>query len=274
MAPNPRHLILKFLLVADGEAMTARDAVAGCALFGIRSNSVRVALVRLAAAGMIEAAARGSYRLGSNATGLADDLSTWRSVESRVCAWTGGWIVVHCGALGRSDRGALARRDRALQLLGFRELEREFFVRPDNMVGGVVAVRERLFKLGLDDNAAVFLATDFDAARDARARSLWDGHELTKSYLQTRQQLEKWLEHAAGLELDAAARESFLLGSAAIRQLVFDPLLPDPLVDTALRRNFVDTVLRFDQAGHAIWQQIRLIGLATNAPVLVNASSH
>lgn len=274
MAPNPRHLMLKFLLVADGEAMTAREAVAACALFGIRENSVRVALVRLAAAGMIEAAGRGSYRLGANATGLADDVSTWRTVESRVRAWSGGWIVVHCGALGRSDRSALGRRDRALQLLGFRELEREFFVRPDNMAGGVAAVRERLFKLGLDSSAAVFLATEFDAARDAHARSLWDGHALTSSYRQTRQQLEKWLEHAAALEPDVAARESFLLGSSAIRQLVFDPLLPDPLVDAALRRAFVDTVLRFDEAGHVIWQQLRLIPVAASAPVLAATSSH
>ncbi|MDI1302690.1 MAG: PaaX family transcriptional regulator C-terminal domain-containing protein [bacterium] len=274
MTPNPRHLILKFLLVADGEAMTAREAVAACALFGIRENSVRVALVRLAAAGMIEAAGRGSYRLGANATGLADDVSTWRTAESRVRAWSGAWIVVHCGALGRSDRSALGRRDRALQLLGFRELDREFFVRPDNMTGGVAAVRERLFKLGLDPAAAVFLATEFDAARDARARSLWDGRALTKSWRQTRQQLEKWLEHSAALEPDVAARESFLLGSAAIRQLVFDPLLPDPLVDTAQRRAFVDTVLRFDAAGHVIWQRLRLIPVAAGTPLLATSSSH
>ena len=265
MAPNPRHLILKFLLGAEGEAMTAREAVAACGLFGIRENSVRVALVRLAAAGMIEAAGRGAYRLGPNAAELAEDVSTWRTAEARVCAWSGAWIVVHCGALRRSDRSALGKRDRALALLGFRELDRELFVRPDNLVGGVAAVRERLHKLGLDPAAAVFLAAEFDAARDARARALWDGRALTKSYRQTRQQLEKWLKQAPALEPDVAARESFLIGSSAIRQLVFDPLLPDPLVDTAERRAFVDTVLRYDAAGHVIWRRLRLIPAAGEA---------
>jgi phenylacetic acid degradation operon negative regulatory protein len=214
---------------------------------------------------MIEAAGRGAYRLGPNAAELADDVSTWRAAESRVCAWSGAWIVVHCGALGRSDRSALGRRDRALALLGFRELDRGLFVRPDNFTGGVVAVRERLHKLGLDAAAAVFLATAFDAAREARARALWDGRALTQSYRQTRQQLEKWLQHASALEPEVAARESFLLGSSAIRQLVFDPLLPDPLVDTAERRAFVDTVLRFDAAGHVIWRRLRLIPAAGDA---------
>ncbi|HEX6591360.1 MAG TPA: PaaX family transcriptional regulator C-terminal domain-containing protein [Moraxellaceae bacterium] len=261
MAPNPRHLILKFLLGAEGEAMSAREAVAACGLFGIRENSVRVALVRLAAAGMIEAAGRGAYRLGANATGLAEDVSTWRAAESRVRDWSGAWIAVYCGALSRSNRAALSRRDRALDMLGFREIDHECFVRPDNLVGGVAAVRERLYKLGLDSAAAVFLATEFDAAREARVRELWDGAALTRSYRQTREQLERWLAQEGELERDVAARESFLMGSTAIRQLVFDPLLPDPLVDTAERRAFVDTVLRYDTRGHQIWRQLRLIPL-------------
>ena len=51
MAPNPKHLILNLLMAADGP-LTSREAVGACALFGIRENSVRVALVRLAAAGL------------------------------------------------------------------------------------------------------------------------------------------------------------------------------------------------------------------------------
>lgn len=274
MAPNPRHLILKFLLGAESEAMTAREAVAACGLFGIRENSVRVALVRLASAGMIEAAGRGAYRLGPNAAGLAEDVSTWRVAESRVSAWSRAWIAVYCGALGRSDRSALGRRDRALQLLGFRELERELFVRPDNLVGGVAAVRERLLKLGLDAAATVFLATDFEAEREARARALWDGAALTSSYRKTRQQLEKWLAHAPALEPEVAARESFLMGGSAIRQLVFDPLLPDPLVDSAERRAFVDTVLRYDAAGHAIWRSLHMLSLPAGDATTNTSTSH
>jgi phenylacetic acid degradation operon negative regulatory protein len=256
MTPNPRRLILKLLLGAEGAPLSVRDAIGACRLFGIRENSVRVALVRLAAAGLIEAEERGTYRLGLKAVELADDVSAWRGVESRVRIWRGAWIAVHCGALGRSDRAQLRQRGRALQLLGFRELDRGLFVRPDNLVGGVGAVRDRLYKLGLDAAAAVFLVSDLDEERDARARSLWDGRALTRAYVQGRKQLQKWLSRAHRLDLQAAARESFLLGSAAIRQLVFDPLLPVPLADVDERRAFVETVLAFDRAGHQVWRRL------------------
>lgn len=257
MELNPRHLILKLLLVAEGEAMSVREAVAACGLFGIRENSVRVALVRLASAGMVEAAGRGIYRLGPNAAGLAQDVRTWPQAESRVQAWSGAWIAVHCGNLGRSDRAVLRQRDRALNLLGFRELDRGLFLRPDNLVGGVAAVRERLYKLGLEREAAVFVLAELDAGREQQARTLWDGEALNESYRRTRQQLEEWLARSESLELEVAARESFLMGHKAIRQVVFDPLLPDPLVNVAERRAFVESVLRYDHAGHVIWQQLR-----------------
>lgn len=256
MTPNPRHLILRLLQGAEGAPISVRDAIAASALFGVSDNSVRVALVRLAAAGMIEAEGRGTYRLGPEAVDVAENVRAWRTAEARVRKWSEKWIAVHCGALGRSDRGALRARGRALQLLGFRELERGLFVRPDNLVGGVEGVRERLLKLGLEPEAAVFVLEDLDEEREARARGLWKGKALTRSYQQWRQRLERWLASSRGLELDVAARESFLLGNDAIRHMVFDPLLPDPLIDVAERRAFVAVLVAFDRAGHAIWQKL------------------
>jgi phenylacetic acid degradation operon negative regulatory protein len=255
MLANPRHLILNLLLGAGGEPLTARDAVASCALFDVRENSTRVALARLAAAGLIEPAGRGAYRLGPNAAKLAADVATWRNAEDRVCAWNGGWIAVHVGGLGRSDRVALRGRDRALRMLGLAELERGLHLRPDNLVGGVAAVRERLVKLGLEDTAAVFVASDFDPGREQRARGLWDGSALTRRYRAKSRRLRGWLARSGTLEPQVAARKSFLLGNDAIRDLVFDPLLPAPLVDVEARRAFIDAVAAFDAAGHAIWKR-------------------
>ncbi|MGH8506717.1 MAG: PaaX family transcriptional regulator C-terminal domain-containing protein [Stenotrophobium sp.] len=257
MLPNPKHLILNLLLAAEGEPLTASDAVGACALFGLRENSVRVALVRLASVGMIEAAGRGSYRLGPQAAGLAGDLASWRGSEKRVRPWKGDWIAVHLGGLRRSDRVAQRARDRALALLGLRELTEGLFIRPDNLASGVAGVRERLHKLGLDAHAPVFIAQQFDEASEQQARKLWDGKALTKIYRETRRKLDNWLARADQLEPEVAARESYLVGHEAIRRLVFDPLLPEPLVDVDERRAFVDTVVKFDRAGHAIWQGLQ-----------------
>ena len=256
-APRTRNLILNLLLASEARDQSARELIASCALFAIRENSVRVALVRLAADGLIEPAGRGAYRLGPRAASLADDVATWRTAEERVHDWTGGWIVVHVGALGRSNRVKLRARDRALAMLGLRELERGLYVRPDNLVGGVGEVRSRLDKLGLDAEAAVFVARDFDAQRESRARQLWDGDALSQTYRSTRLELEQWRSRAASLDAETAAREAYLLGNDAIRLLVFDPLLPEPLVDVDARRALAAAVRSHDKVGRTLWQRLR-----------------
>jgi phenylacetic acid degradation operon negative regulatory protein len=254
MPPNPRHLILKLLLAENGP-LSVQDAIGACSVFGIQENNVRVAITRLAADDMIEAPARGLYRLGPNASQLAEDVRTWRTAESRVRKdWNGEWIAVHCGALGRADRTALRRRDRALEMLGFRELDRNLFIRPNNLVGGVLDARARLQKLGLEDEAIVFVAKAFDDQTEKRARSLW---RKAVDYKKWRLRLTAWLTRSSRLSLTTAARESFILGNDAIRHLVFDPLLPEPLADVKERRAFAAKVLEFDRAGHAIWKRLR-----------------
>ena len=238
MEANPRHLILNLLLGADSQALTARDAVVSCALFGVSESSTRVALARLAATGLVETTGRGAYRLGPNAHELAAHVATWRDAEQRVCDWNGGWIAVHVGTLGRRDRVALRARERALHLLGMAELERGLHVRPANLVGGVDSVRE-----------------DFDAKREQHARTLWNGRELTRRYRETKRRLDAWRAQAHTLASEVATRESYVLGNDAIRELVFDPLLPAPLVDTAARSAFVDAIVCFDAAGQAIWDR-------------------
>jgi phenylacetic acid degradation operon negative regulatory protein len=252
--PHPRGVILKLLLAAEGNEMSAREAVAACALFGIGENSARVALVRLASAQMIEARARGTYRLGPKATRLASEVATWRRAEERVRIWRGDWLAAHTGAMKRADRTALRARQRAFDLVGVRELERDLYLRPNNLAGGVAAMRDRLKKVDPDFDAPVFTVRDLDSARDRRARRLWNGRALNLAYAAGRRRLQEWLERASTLEPDIAARESYLIGDEAIRRIVFDPMLPDPLVDVTERRAFHETVLRFDRQGHAIWR--------------------
>ncbi len=254
--PNPRQLIPRLLIAAEGEALSTREIVGACRLLGITENSARVALVRLASSGMIESAEGGRHRLGPEAASLAADVARWRAGEARTRPWQGAWIAVHSGPLGRTDRSALRVRDRALDLLGMKPLDKGLYVRPDNLAGGVEEVRERLQKLGLEAEASVFVASQFDAPREQRARKLWDGAALSRRYRDLDRRLRSWMEHADGLELEAAARESYLLGDRAISLLVFDPMLPAPLVDVEARARFIETVLRFDRFGHDIWRRL------------------
>ncbi len=254
MTPTAKSILLELLLAAGGP-LPARLAVDACALFDVSENNVRVALVRLTSAGLVEGAGRGEYRLAERAEDLAREVASWRSAEERVRAWHGAYIAAHCGALGRTDRSALRKRTRALSLLGFAELERGLFVRPDNLHGGVEGVRSRLHTLGLPKEASVFAISAVAADFDARAQRLWDGKGLTASYKKTRAELERWMKRAGELEPDVAARESFLLGSRAIRRIVYDPLLPPPFVDVDERRAFVEATKEMDREGRRIWQR-------------------
>ena len=267
MKPKARNLILDLLLAAEGQPLSARDAITACGLFKITANNVRVALVRLTAEGLIEAAGRGSYQLGPSATELAGEVTTWRSTEQRVRPWTGDYIIVHSGALGRSDRQALRQRQRALDMLGFRELERGLHLRPDNIEDDVEQVRRRLYALGLERSASVFIASGFDAARRTQIQKLWDVRGLNTRYRKLREQLRSWMDRCDELEPEVAAREAFLLGGKAIHQVVFDPLLPAPLVDAQARHDFVETVREFDRRGRLIWQN-----LYRTAPQLVSST--
>ncbi len=48
--------------------------------------------------------------------------------------------------------------------------------------------------------------------------------------------------------------ESFRLGGEAVRQIVLDPLLPEPIVDVSARRALVEAMQRYDQIGRHYWK--------------------
>jgi phenylacetic acid degradation operon negative regulatory protein len=256
MKTTAKKLVLGLLLAREGQALSVQEAIAACAFFSITENNVRVTLARLSGEGLIQSHGRGAYTLGPAAMTTASEVAHWHEAEQRLQDWQGGYICVHSAALGRSNRKALRQRERALDMLGLRELDRGLHLRPDNLIGGVDELRKRLLSLGLEGDAVVFRATDFDTERRSRINNLWDGTTLNRYYRKERRRLEDWMAGCAELEADVAARESYLMGGAAIRQLVFDPWLPEPLIDAAARRAFVATVKRFEETGKAIWSNL------------------
>lgn len=270
MAPSPRSLILNLLLGADArrdDGLSVREILAACAVFGLPENAVRVALARAVAAELLVAPRRGHYRLGPEARPLAAAVGRWREASAQLVDWSGDWIGVHVGATGRSDRPALRARERAFGLLGLAEFERGLHLRPDNLAGGVAALRERLRSLlpPGTESGTVFVLGGLAPADAEHAASLWDGAALDAGYRDTTAQLTAWLESAQRLPLARAARESFVLGNDAIRRVVFDPLLPAPLVDAQARARFTATVARFDAAGRRIWRRFLAATRSTSA---------
>src|SRR5262245_7984411 len=113
---------------SDGHEATAASLVAAGKLLGVADGSVRVALTRLVSDGTLVVSERGVYRLGARTTAVTREVTSWRHLESQVRRWDGSWVCVQPAA------GTTKRRERALRLLGFRELRATgLAVRPDNL---------------------------------------------------------------------------------------------------------------------------------------------
>ena len=251
MIPSAKSLILDLLSTLRRGTMPVSALVESGALFGIAENSLRVALTRLLAGGQIERDSRGRYRLGVAAQPVGRRATAWRRIETRHRRWGSAWI----GVLERRQGvgGERRRRDRALRLLGFRALTPTLSVRPDNLRGGIDALRVELGALGLPPGDLVFELRALDPVTLARARSLWDADTLRAAHRELRVELEDATRNFDTLPVERAMVTSFLLGGRAIRQLVLDPLLPDAIAPGDERRQLLEAMVRYDRLGRAAW---------------------
>ncbi len=252
---KPKHLIVNLLFAAD-EPVSSQVLVAVCRLFGITQNNARVTLARLTSDNMVEVPRRGFYRLGEGAIPLTGALEDWPNHEAQVCDWHNDWIGVFIGALGRTDRTGLRRRMRVLNLAGFEELEQGLFVRPNNLKGGVEALRKRLYQLGLESQARVFRLDSFSETEQQQAVALWDVDALTALYQQECDDMQQWMANADQLTIEEGARQSFVMGDEVLRNIAYDPMLPSELIDTGLRAKRVATMVEYDRVGKSYFYKL------------------
>lgn len=237
----------------DRGTLQVRSLVQAASAFDIAENSVRVAIVRLRAEGLLDSPGRGEYCLGPSAQVVNDKIHGWRTVSTRVCDWDGSWLAVFTADLSRTDRPALRRRLRALRYLGFKELRLGLFVRPNNLKPGLEGIRDELVAFGLEADTLVFRLEDLSAAQEDGARALWDSPTLEQTYLRLHGDLTVSLDRLEELPLNDSVREAFLLGREGIRHVVLDPLLPEPLVDEDKRSSMVDVLHEYCDKGLNLW---------------------
>ncbi len=244
--------------IYDG-ALPVRSLVQAASVFDVAENSVRVAIVRLRGEGLVESPRRGEYRLGPRAQVVNDKIHGWRTVSARVGDWDGSWAAVFTADLSRTDRPALRRRQRAFRYLGFEELKPGLFLRPNNLTPGIDGLRDELVALGLDPHASVFKMEELNPDQEQRARALWDCPALEGSYSKLHGDLSVSLRHLEELPLNDSVREAFLLGREGIRQVVLDPLLPQPLIDEDKRSAMVEVLQSYCDKGLKLWARFLVI---------------
>jgi phenylacetic acid degradation operon negative regulatory protein len=272
MQPTARSLILDLLSTLRKGSMPVRALVEAGALLGIEENNIRVSLARLYASGRVERDERGRYRLGQAVAAMSQRLRSWRDLDTRAGEWKGDWIAVHRATLGRGP--ARRRCEKAFELLGFRELEPGLAIRPNNLQGGVDAVRAQLIALALgpvsDANASsgrdggqtavgrgllgrVFLSSRFDPTSDLEARSLWDADALAEQTRAESLALQASVKRLPALSAEDAMTETFLVGGRALRFLTRHPLLPEEILAPEPLAALLEQMRDYDRSGRDAW---------------------
>lgn len=254
MQPSAPELMLD-LLMAHGGPLPVQALCRAGALLGISDSTVRVSLTRLAADAKIRRAARGSYVLERAGPALSRTVDDWLQREAQRVPWRGDWLGVHDAGVPRADKTAWRRHALALALRGFAPLLPGLQTRPDNLVGGLAAERATLSALGLAPQAVVFRLADLDAATAARARRLWDVAGMAAACKRMRAALHTSQARWPQQPLDAAVRDSLLLGRAVIAHLLRDPLLPDELMPPAPRQQLHMAMQDYQQQARVLWRQ-------------------
>jgi len=252
--PGAPELVLSLFDSAVRPDIDVGRLIAAGSLFDIDPRTVRVALARLVRSGVLASRGRGRYGLGPAGGSVHAAVVSWSSYESLVRAWDGRWIAVEFGHLPRGERRRVRKRERALRLNGFASASASLWLRPANLALTTASMRERLVDLGLEREAWVFVIADEDAAPNAVFRSLWDAHALEAGYRGHLKTLEQSMERLDRLSVADAARETFLLGRAAMHAILVDPWLPDELVDAGLRTQLVAAMRQYDRLGKASWR--------------------
>ena len=249
---NARHLVLDLLYASKNHQISVKRMLCAAKLLGITENAVRVAITRLAQDQFIYCVSRGiyamTYKKFNNDVGLLKNPELYLSTE-----WDGSYILVSTGSLGRTDRSALAKREKALAYYGFRAIDSALYIRPNNLSPSILELKQLMVAFGLEASAQFFKVSQVESVR--KVRELWNTAELIAGYHQASQSIQHWIAQAETLDLAAAAHSSFFVGKATILTLRHDPLLPAEWIDIQARSSLERDVRDMYQRGRQVWEQ-------------------
>lgn len=249
-------LVLDMLSSHPNHELSVASLCKAGALFQIPEQSVRVALTRLSKAGKIRSAGRGVYALNPDRNSLLKDVENWISKEHKSSPWKGGWIGVHDSGVARSKRVEWRAHERALSLRGFERIFDGLAIRPNNLLGGLPALKQDLRELGLAKKSHVLLIEQLSPEDHDLGCNLWDRKRLRAQYRSSIDEVKKRLVRLDQLPADDAAAESLLFGRRMIQQIIKDPLLPEELVPSADRLRLVSLVQEYQTKAIKIWVKI------------------
>ena len=243
---NARHLILDLLYASKNSTLSIKRILTAAELLGISDNGIRVAVARLNQENVIQAVERGVYQLLEKKFDTSFISLNKHPDMQTATTWNGKYVLVYTGTLGRVDRTALSKREKALRYYGFQELEQNVFIRADNLTLNLSPLKKAVIQFGF------FQVSQLE--NETEVRDLWDIEELHQTYHAVQHDINDWFENYQNLTLAEAAKSAFYLGKSALFSLRADPLLPAEWIDTDARQQFELAVRKIEKQGQLLWQ--------------------
>lgn len=201
-----RSVVLSVMLGAHPAWASSAELIRLTSDFGIREQTLRVALTRMVSAGDLVRSADG-YRLSDRL--MVRQRRQDDAIDPKVHDHDGEWLTVVVTSVGTDARTRASMRN-TLQQYRFGELREGVWLRPDNLdqaLPGEITGRVRV------------LRTRDDNPRDLAAR-LWD----LPGWARTGELLLEAMADAT----DVPTR--FVVAAGIVRHLLVDPVLPDDLL--------------------------------------------
>ena len=174
---------------------------------------------------------------------MNDFIEEWRLGDARRRDWHRNWVL----AQGDSDSWAL-------NACGFFYLDKQLWVRPDNLKRSAEALQTLLENLGASSGCIIATDASLSLSREKTALERVALNTLQNKYAETIIKLKESLAQLNVIPTDAAQKECFYLGGTAIQVRALDPLLPEEIQPGDDRRSLWTLMLEYDQVGRAIWR--------------------
>lgn len=249
------ELVLDLLSAHEAHELPVALLCRAGGFLGIGEQTLRVALTRLVQQGKVTARSRAVYALNPGADGLFEEVRSWLHKERQLAPWAGDWLGVLGADRTRSERSALKRHSKALELRGFKLFGNGLYLRPANIAGGIAQVRQELLALGLAPSATLIGVCGLSEDDQQTARGLWDTLALYRAYSDCLSRLEASEAALPTMSLEQAAAHTLIEGRQVIRTIILDPLLPDELFDSTLRHRLIERMTAYQANAKALWLQ-------------------
>ncbi|WP_093190636.1 hypothetical protein [Pseudovibrio sp. Tun.PSC04-5.I4] len=214
---------------------------------------MRAALSRLKEREKLRNLGRGIYGLPEKPMIEWSFNRSWRDYVEEIIQWSGHWVLASWSNNAKLSRSESLSKEDLLHRYGFRKWRPQLFIRPDNITGGLPAMRQRIATWSAADQFEFSEMRQVEMKLETHLMSHWNdsvqNHDnivslLNDSLLKTRGEIT-----------GETVAEVLSVGRCAVKSVLKNPRLPEPYGNHANLRELSTTLATYEVHGLELWTQ-------------------